>query len=126
MCGLIWTIQIVHYPFFKFINNQDFYKAHIFHQQKISFIVVPLMLIELSTGIYILYLYLESNFLFYFINLLIIFIIWATTFFIMVPIHKTLLLNNSIKNIKKLIFFNWIRTISWSLKSILLLYLLYI
>ncbi len=46
LCGLIWTIQFVHYPLFKFVWQEQFrtYPAH--HACLISWLVIPLLLLE--------------------------------------------------------------------------------
>ena len=44
LCGLIWTIQIVHYPLFSAVGNDAFSAYHIEHSRSISLVVVPLYL----------------------------------------------------------------------------------
>ena len=51
LTGVIWTIQLVHYPSFHFIDKLSFTNFHNFHERRISIIVMPLMLIELITSI---------------------------------------------------------------------------
>lgn len=117
--GLILTIQCLHYPFFKFINPTINHSAHTFHQNRIGFIVGPLMVLELVTGIYLSIKMWTPFWQIQCINLVLILSIWIHTFFIMVPIHKLLLLNFNESIIRKLIVMNWIRTISWGIKSLL-------
>ena len=50
LAGLIWMVQLVHYPSFRFYSSPT-QTAHQFHQQRISLIVVPMMLIELTTAV---------------------------------------------------------------------------
>ena len=50
LTGVIWTIQIVHYPSFHYIDKLSFTNFHHFHERRISIIVMPLMLIELTTS----------------------------------------------------------------------------
>ena len=51
MTGVIWVIQIVHYPSFHFIEKELYTAFQKFHMNKISIIVMPIMLAELITGI---------------------------------------------------------------------------
>ena len=44
MTGLIWTIQLVHYPFFHRLEKENFNEHMDEHRKKISFIVLPVML----------------------------------------------------------------------------------
>ena len=50
MTGVIWVIQIVHYPSFHFIEKEFYTAFQKFHMNKISIIVIPIMLAELITG----------------------------------------------------------------------------
>ena len=50
MTGVIWVIQIVHYPSFHFIEKELYTVFQKFHMNKISIIVIPIMLAELITG----------------------------------------------------------------------------
>ena len=54
MVGLIWTIQLVHYPTFHFIDKNLYSSFQKFHMNSISLIVVPVMVLELATGVLLL------------------------------------------------------------------------
>jgi len=114
---LIWIIQILHYPSFIYYAEETFHHAMISHQKNITFIVLPLMLMELILAFFNLYKFFNSIFL---ISLILVILIWLSTFFIQVPIHEKLLHGKDIILINKLIQTNWIRTILWSIKFILL------
>jgi hypothetical protein len=114
LCLLIWFVQIIHYPFFYFIDEKNFSRAMNIHQQKISYITMPLMIAELALSIYELYTGIKYSL----ILLLLVVFIWGHTFLIMVPIHKKLILRKDEKLITKLINNNWARTILWSVKLI--------
>jgi hypothetical protein len=111
---LIWLIQILHYPFFKFIDEKDFSLAMLFHQRAISCIATPLMLLELTIAIYFSYLDLPYSQL----VLAMVMAIWLSTFIIQVPLHKKLLKTKDSKLIGLLYKTNWIRTLLWSSKAI--------
>lgn len=54
MAGLCWFVQVVHYPLFREIPLADFPK----YERKnfvTGFVTVPVMTIELATGLYLLY-----------------------------------------------------------------------
>ena len=53
MVGVIWVMQLVHYPSFNFINLKDYKSFQEFHMKRISLIVIPIMTIELTSGILI-------------------------------------------------------------------------
>lgn len=114
---LILIVQILHYPFFKYIEENNFSKAMRFHQNRISSIVMPLMLVELALSVYAFYSSSPKSTLL----ILIVLLIWGSTFFIQVPLHQKLLLKKDDTLIKKLVRTNWIRTILWTIKFILVI-----
>ena len=119
LTGVIWTIQIVHYPSFHYIDKMSFTNFHHFHERRISIIVMPLMLIELTTST-ALYINNMSSIVFA-LNLLIVVLIWCSTFFIQVPIHSILSKKKNKKLIEKLVNTNWIRTFLWSMRMLLII-----
>ncbi len=121
LLGLILTVHFVHYKSFKFINDTSFIEFHKFHVKNISFIVLPLMIIEATTSILICYFYYS---LFSLANLLIVFLIWVTTFILQVPSHNKLSSGKSILEINKLINGNIIRVFLWFLKVICITYII--
>ena len=116
LTGLIWTIQIIHYPSFKYISQNQFPDFMTFHMNKITYIVMPLMLLELMSASY-LFIYIFSTFTI--INFLFVVFIWLSTFLLSIPCHNKLKEKYDPKTIEKLVITNWPRTILWSLKSIL-------
>ena len=56
MVGVIWVIQLVHYPSFHFIDKNIYAAFQKFHMNKISIIVLPVMMVEIITGLILLYL----------------------------------------------------------------------
>lgn len=123
MTGLIWTIQLVHYPFFHRLEKENFNGHMDEHRKKISFIVLPVMLIELATCVGLVLM--ESSFRSAFvIGLLMLIIIWVSTAFLQVPSHSKLASGYSKKEADKLVKYNWIRTILWTGRLILMLSIL--
>lgn len=119
LTGVIWTIQIVHYPSFHYIDKLSFTNFHNFHERRISIIVMPLMLIELITSIA---LYVNNMWSIIFaLNLLIVGLIWCSTFFVQVPIHSILSEKKDKNLIEKLVNTNWIRTFLWSIRMLLII-----
>lgn len=122
MTGIVWFVQLVHYPSFRFVSEEKGSDAVQFHQRNTSFLVIPLMLIEMGTGILLMgssWVTMYGNYLL--INLALLFLIWAVTFLKMFPLHRQL--NRSVNeiSIRSLIFMNWIRTVLWTARSGLLL-----
>lgn len=116
---LIWIIQIVHYPSFKYYDKKTFGEAMQFHQKSISYIVIPLMIIQVVLTLYFSF---KETSLASILGLFCIIGVWISTFTLQVPIHSKLTSYNK-ELITKLISSNWIRTILWTLKFLLTLLL---
>lgn len=123
LTGLIWTIQRVHYPSFKFIGESAYKDFQDFHMKRITYVVGPIMLLDLGFNIY--NLILTDFHLIFIINLILVASIWLSTVLWTVPLHKGLMLKKELTSIDELVISNSIRAIFWTFKSILLLYYLY-
>ena len=120
--GLIWTIQLVHYPSMRFIPKERFVEYHNFHSVRISFLAIPLMVTELGTSLILFYQnYNNAVQTIFLINLVIVALIWLSTFLIQVPLHNALSKEKQSEKLSKLICTNWIRTILWTARSILMI-----
>ena len=121
MVGVIWLVQLVHYPSFRYISTHKFKRFTIFHQKKISFVVAPVMTLEILSNIFLLFYYnINISFVEYLSSFL-LFFIWVVTFLISVPCHNQLSIGFSESIITKLIVTNWIRTLLWSFRALILL-----
>ena len=127
MVGVIWIVQLVHYPTFLFIDEQKSYDFQKFHMSRISYIVMPAMTTELFSGIYI-FIYsnmaIDSNL--FLLALTILIINWIITALVFVKMHNKLLINYKIEIISLLVKWNWLRTLLWSVRLILLLRMAYL
>ncbi|MCC5915609.1 MAG: DUF1772 domain-containing protein [Balneolaceae bacterium] len=124
LCGLIWTIQLVHYPMFRYLDSSEFLSHMNQHKSRISLIVVPVMVIELvSSG----WLALSAEILrvYHITGLVVVIAIWLVTFLVQVPQHNRLSAGKDDEIIGKLVRGNWIRTLLWSAKSLIGIAILY-
>lgn len=121
MMGVIIITQVVNYPLFLHINHNDFKNYHGEYVKRITYIAMPLMSIELLlSGLLI------ANIpnKFSIIIFIVISLIFISTIFIQVPIHKEIENKYNELSIINLINTNWIRTSLWIIKSIASYYLL--
>ncbi len=118
MVGVIWVIQLLHYPSFHFISDQKYIEFQHFHMQRISFIVVPVMLIELASALLLAYFF-ESSLTI--ILLALVLGIWAITFIFFTNMHQKLTDGYDHSIVDRLVQINWSRTALWSLRLIILL-----
>lgn len=117
MTGLIWFVQIVHYPLFGAVSKEVFIAYEASHKSLTTAVVAPLMLIELLTSLALFGLSSPFSRAFLFVNLGLVLIIWLSTAFVQVPLHNQLSLSFSEDNIRRLVNTNWIRTLSWTVKT---------
>lgn len=121
MTGLIWTIQIVHYPSFGFVKEERYREFQYFHMRRITYIVAPLMILELLSGALIMFKNYQNTP--YVIACFLLLLIWLNTAFLNVPIHNRLMSKGDEILFKKLVLSNWPRTVLWTLRSICLTYI---
>ena len=127
MFGISWIIQIVHYPSFNFVEANKFVDFSKFHTSNISYIVVPVMLIELLTSFLILNITIENSIKYLLIiSLFLLILNWISTFMVQVPLHKSLSSKKDYKLIIHLVRSNWMRTIFWSIRFIVICFVVYI
>ena len=122
MIGVILMTQLITYPSFLKIDKNDFVSFHKKYVRNISFIAVPIMILELLT---LVYMNVYINNLLFMKSLLVLIVIWLVTFIIIVPIHNRLSKRLEIDKIVSLIRYNWIRTVLWTSKIFIILYIFY-
>ena len=120
LVSLVFMTQFITYPTFLHIDKDKFSEYHRKYVNNISFIVAPVMLIELLTLSLIAYF--SSEFLII-KSLILLLVIWLTTFFIMIPSHNRISKSFNKKEIISLTNYNWVRTILWSFKLLLIIFL---
>ncbi len=119
MTGLIWLIQLVHYPGFQFANRDNFPAYHRFHSARITWIVGPLMLLELiSAGLLA-----WTGSSFWIVNFIGVLSLWGLTALVSVPIHNQLASVFDLEKIQRLTSTNWYRTVIWTWRSLLILWM---
>ena len=126
--GLIWLVQLVHYPGFAKVGKDAYQLYQEFHMRTISFIVAPSMFLELLLSIGLLFhLKTIGSSSLYLVSVALLLIIWINTAFWAIPVHNKLLNDGlDVDLVGKLVSINWWRTISWSLRTIILVWLVFL
>ena len=125
MVGLIWLIQMVHYPLFASVGVEQFSDYSERHQFLITFIVGPVMAAELITAIVLAFYPVTPEVGIWFrIGLGLLVMIWISTALIQVPQHGKLTNGFDLATVQALVRGNWIRTIAWTLRGFILLVVL--
>ena len=120
MFGVIWMVQIVHYPLMRYVSGPEFARFETAHRVRISWVVGPLMAIE---GVCVL------AFLFAPPTGLPGWLPWAgavaeavaigTTVFVSAPLHERLNTHFDPATLDRLIATNWIRAAAWTIRAAL-------
>lgn len=123
MTGVIWMIQLVHYPLFNRVGLEAFREYQLAHMNAITLLVMPLMLIELITA-FLLALTPPPQIpaFIWWIAFGLVGIVWIMTAFVQVPLHNQLMSGFDQTIYQALVNTNWVRTIAWSARSGVLLY----
>lgn len=118
MTGLIWFVQIVHYPLFARVGADSFAAYEQEHQARTSVIVGPVMLLEAGAAALILIRAEGGERLtLAVIGALLLVGVWISTAFVQVPLHRTLQDGFDARAARRLVQTNWARTAAWSARS---------
>ncbi len=124
MTGVIWFVQVVHYPLFRLVGNSEFARYEAAHTFWTTWVVAPPMLTELTTAVLLLLFKPKgvSDGILWF-NLALLAIIWLSTAFLQVPCHQQLGQGFDATVHHRLVVTNWLRTFCWTVRAGLLLWL---
>lgn len=123
MTGVIWFVQIVHYPLMAKVGEDQFADYERAHTRRASWIVIPPMAIELVTAMILaLAPPIPREAWIFWTGFGMVALIWASTFFLQVPMHATLEKGFDAEAHAFLTGSNWIRVALWSARSLLMFY----
>ncbi len=121
MVGLIWMVQLVHYPMLATYSATTPAVAAAEHQRRISWVVGPLMLAE---GVSALILLVDRpdampawN---AWVSAALLGVALTSTVLVQVPLHGRLAERHDAQDAARLISTNWVRTVAWSMRGLLL------
>ncbi len=123
MAGLIWFVQLIHYPLLSFVGPHEFRAYEVEHVRRSGFVQAPLMALELASAL------LSprcdrsrsarspssrgcscssSS---------------GATFLVQVPLHRRLERGHDPGALALLVRTNWVRTACWTARAFLVLYM---
>ena len=128
LAGLIWTIQVVHYPMFADVGSGHFAYYEQEHTRRITWLVLPLMVAELTLAAGLCFAPLDSmaaapswvpgaGFA-------LLVVIWGSTGLLQVPEHTVLSKGFDAASHARLVSTNWIRTLGWTVRAVLAMWML--
>ena len=122
MTGLIWLIQVVHYPLMRDVAPERFPSFHAAHSAGITPIVMGPMLLELGTAVLLVVAcppWLRSWEAWSMLGLSLV--VFAATAVLSVPAHGALSDGFDPVAHARLVETNWVRTVAWTLHLLLCL-----
>lgn len=122
LVGLIWTIQVVHYPLMAQVGEQRYAEYQRDHMRRITWLVGPLMLAEVALALW-LWLHASSpaEERLGWIGALLLLAVWGATAVFSVPAHGRLESGFDPAAHRRLVNSNWIRTGAWTLRGLVVL-----
>ena len=120
LTGLIWTIQLVHYPLFAQVGAAAFRGYEEQHARRITWLVGPLMGLEAGAAVALLFLLdLPTQRILAGSGVVLLLVIWGSTALLQVPCHARLSRGFDERAWRRLVSTNWIRTAAWSVRGVL-------
>lgn len=119
MVGLIWFVQLVHYPLFTGVGEDRFVAYEQRHTRQTSFVVGPLMGLEGVTALLLAAAPPDGlSRTLPLVGLALLAVIHTSTVTLQVPMHTALGTGYSDDVVRRLVRTNWIRTIGWTARSV--------
>lgn len=123
--GVIWMVQLVHYPAFGQVPKAAWLPFHQAHTRRMGWVAGGPMVLELGLALGLAWLgraALPHGAGWW--SLALVALTWAATFFIAVPFHNRLAQGYDYVAIDGLTRTNWLRTFAWTTRAALLGWLL--
>jgi len=126
LVGLIWFVQVVHYPLMARVGIGNFPTYEKEHQRLTTWVVGPFMLVELLTAGGLLWIRPAAiHFWLVLTGSLLLVLIWGMTFLVQLPQHLRLSVGYQPDVLRCLVAGNWWRTALWTSRGFLVLGILW-
>ncbi len=123
MAGVIWTVQVVHYPLFARVGEPGFAAYEAEHASRITYVVGPLMVVELATSVLLFWTRPAGMpVAVVWLGIALVATVWVSTFLVQVPLHAALSQGFDGKAHATLVVTNWVRTAAWTARGALLIW----
>lgn len=126
MVGLIWFVQIVHYPLYANVGREQFREYEALHNRLTTWVVGPAMLLEMVSAVALLRYAPNGSTSLARLGLRLLIVIWISTATLSVPAHNLLTAGFSGAAWQQLVSTNWIRTGAWSMRGVIVMVLTFL
>ena len=121
LVGLIWFVQLVHYPLMAKVGQAGFVEYEKLHTKWTTLAVGPAMLAEALLAGYLLF---AGDELGYpvplaWLGFVLVVLIWGSTAVVQVPCHRKLEQGFDPATHRRLVASNWLRTAAWSARGVM-------
>jgi uncharacterized membrane protein len=120
MVGVIWFVQVVHYPLFARVGPDGFAAYEAEHRRRTSFVVGPPMVVELLVAVALVVdppTALGRGLPW--LGLAVLCVVHVSTVGLQVPAHDRLSGGYDAETAARLVRTNWVRTIGWAARLVL-------
>lgn len=125
LTGLVWFVQLVHYPLFARLEGAAGAAYAREHVRRTSGLVTPVMVIEAGSAVALLWVlrgtaaaWLAAT------GLGLLVLIWTSTAVWQWPLHQQLARDFAAADVARLVRTNWVRTAAWTARTVIALALL--
>ncbi len=125
MTGVIWFVQVVHYPLFAAVDKRSFRAYEERHATRTTWVVLPPMVAELGLAAWLVVRAPAEHHPAAVAGAALVGVIWLSTFAVQVPCHARLSSGFSPAAWRLLVRSNWLRTAMWSARLALATWLLW-
>jgi hypothetical protein len=120
MVGLIWFVQVVHYPGFELVGADRFVTYEAAHTRRTTWVVGPPMAVEGLTALWLVAAPPDSlGRGLPIAGAVILGVVHTCTVLVQVPLHGSLATGFDAGRAARLVHTNWVRTVGWSLRGVL-------
>lgn len=117
MVGLIWFVQLVHYPLLACVGPAHFRVYEDAHMRRTTWVVAPLMLAEFASAAALPFAATGMVRTLAVCGLALLLLIWLSTWLLQAPTHQKLLAGFDPRLHRRLVQSNWLRTTAWTLRG---------
>ncbi len=118
MVGLIWVIQVVHYPLFAGVGADGFIAYEAGHTRRMGAVLAIPASVEVVTAVALVWIEPPGiGAIAAYIGVALLAVTWLATAVVHLPIHRRLSLGYRANDIKRLVAANWFRTAAWTLRG---------
>lgn len=120
MTGLIWFVQVVHYPLLGRVGSAEYTAYQAAHMTRTTWVVAAPMLVEVGACAALVVVAGQPAWQRW-PGVILLATVWLSTMLLQIPLHDILTRGFDPEVHARLVGTNWLRTVAWSLRGLLCL-----